>query len=62
MNDHEQAGQFMTECVDFWFDGPGDTTVRPTPDYLLDHAKAERARILAAEEDLKQPPQDSKAP
>lgn len=36
-------------CVDFWLDGPGDTTVRPIPPERLEHAKALRDRILAAQ-------------
>lgn len=37
------------DCVDFWLDGPGDHTVRPCRPELLEHAKAERAKILAAQ-------------
>ena len=38
------------DCVDFWLDGPGDKTVRPIPPERLERAKAERAKILAAQQ------------
>jgi hypothetical protein len=37
------------DCIDFWLDGPGDHTVRPCRPEHLEHAKAERAKILAAQ-------------
>src|SRR5438046_1060900 len=37
------------DCVDFWLDGPGDTTVRPIPPERIEQARALRDRILAAE-------------
>lgn len=44
------AVQSMTvDCVDFWLDGPGDTTVRPIPESRLPQAKALRELILEAE-------------
>ena len=36
------------DTVDFWFDGPGDATVRPCRPEHLEHAMAERAKIQAA--------------
>ena len=36
------------DSVDYWFDGPGDTTVRPCRPEHLPHLRAERAKILAA--------------
>lgn len=36
------------DCVDVFLDGPGDTTVRPCRPEHLAHARAERAKILAA--------------
>jgi hypothetical protein len=35
-------------CVDVYIDEPGDTTVRPCDPRMLEHAKAERAKILEA--------------
>jgi hypothetical protein len=43
------GGRFLSDCVDFWFDGPGDNTVRPIPAEQLEQAKALRDRIRAAE-------------
>jgi hypothetical protein len=65
MNDTNQTsddgGRFLTvDCVDFWFDGPGDTTVRPIPPERLEQAKALRDRILAAEAAAKQASQDTR--
>jgi hypothetical protein len=53
MKSHEKnptdGGRFLsTDCVDFWLDGPGDHTVRPCRPELLEHAKAERAKIQGA--------------
>jgi|SoiMethySBSTD1v2_1073268.scaffolds.fasta_scaffold2027219_2 hypothetical protein len=43
-------GRFLsTDCDDFWLDEPGDHTVRPCRPSLLEHAKAERAKIMAAQ-------------
>ena len=36
------------DCEILWLDGPGDTTVRPCRPEHLAHARAERAKILAA--------------
>lgn len=44
------------DCTDFWLDGPGDHTVRPCRPEHLEHAKAERAKILAAQALQNQPP------
>lgn len=33
------------DCVDVYYDGPGDTTVRPLTGKLLELAKAQRALI-----------------
>jgi hypothetical protein len=42
-------GRFLsTDSDDFWLEEPGDHTVRPCPPYLLEHSKAERAKIQAA--------------
>jgi hypothetical protein len=46
-------------CVDVFVDEPGDTTVRPCDPKMLEHAKAERAKILAAQAAKRQPPQDA---
>jgi hypothetical protein len=35
-------------CVDAYSDEPGDTTIHPCRPSLLEHAKAERAKIQAA--------------
>jgi len=49
------------DCEIVWLYEPGDTTVRPILPSLLEHAKAERAKILAAQALQNQtPPQDSK--
>ncbi len=46
----DDSGRFLsTDCVDFWFDGPGDHTVRPVPAHRLAQVKAEHEKILAAE-------------
>ncbi len=63
MNDAERkpsdGGRFLTvDCVDFWFDGPGDTTVRPIPPERMEQAKALRDQILAAEAAKKRLPQN----
>jgi hypothetical protein len=54
MNDAESTSDdtsrsLTLDCVDFWLDGPGDHTVRPIPPERLVHAKAEWAKILAAQ-------------
>lgn len=55
----EDTGRSLsTDCDDFWLDGPGDHTVRECPPYLLEHAKAERAKILAAQATVSQKPPD----
>jgi hypothetical protein len=45
--------------VDFWFDGPGDKTVRPLTGVLLEHAKAAREMIVAEEAKRKQQPSEN---
>jgi hypothetical protein len=60
MNDREppleDTGHSLTvDCVDFWLLGPGDHTVRPIPPERLEWAKAERAKILAAQAAAQQP-------
>jgi hypothetical protein len=44
------------DCVDFWLDGPADTTVRPLTGERLERAKALRALILAEEAKKEQEP------
>ncbi len=52
------GGSFKTiNCVDVWFDEPGDTTVRPIRPSLMEHAKAERAKIYG-DKDV-QPPMEN---
>ena len=65
----EKSSQFDDEsyfhsldCDVVWLDKPGDTTVRPIRPSLLEHAKAERAKILAAQALQGSPPQNVKQP
>ena len=39
------SGYTSHDCVDVYYDGPGDTTVRPLTGKLLELAKAQRALI-----------------
>lgn len=40
-----QSGSTSHDCVDIYYDGPGDTSVRPLTGKLLELAKAQRALI-----------------
>ena len=54
----QDNGYSTTEnCVDVWFDGPGDKTVRPLTGARLEQAKALRALIM--EEEAKQKEQQN---
>jgi hypothetical protein len=45
------GGAFKTvNCVDVWIDEPGDKTVRPVSPALLEHLKAERAKVYGSRE------------
>ena len=47
----DDGGSFKTiDCVDVFIDGPGDHTVRPIRPSLLEHAKAERAKVYGSRE------------
>ena len=50
-SDHlDMKGDYSwTDCVDFWFDGPWDNTIRPIPPERIERVKALRDQILAAE-------------
>jgi hypothetical protein len=48
------AGFYSLDCVDVWFDGPGDKTVRPLTGKLLELALAERERMAKWEAWYKQ--------
>jgi hypothetical protein len=59
MNENQEQGRFLSvDCV--FIDEPGDQTVRPIPPGLrLEHSKALRHLILAAEAAEKNPPKGS---
>lgn len=60
MNSSDDTAQSMTiDCVDYWIDEPGDTTVRPIPPERLERAKALRELILAAEAEAAKKPANS---
>jgi len=49
----DETGRFLSvDCIDFWLEGPGDHSVRPIPSDRLEHAKAERAKVLAAQAEV----------
>ncbi len=58
----KDGGRFLSDCVDFWLDGPGDHTVRPIPPERIEQARALRDQIRAAEAAEKQRTQDSPMP
>ena len=58
MNDNEDRGRFVSDCIDVFIDEPGDHTVRPIRPERIEQARALRDQILAAEAAGKQ---DSKA-
>jgi hypothetical protein len=66
MNDTNHTGNVgarsWSDCVDFWFDGPADHTVRPIPPERLEQAKALRDQILAAGAAEKHRTHDSSTP
>lgn len=47
-HDGNESYSHSLNCDIMWLDGPGDTTVRPCRPEHLAHARAERAKILAA--------------
>ena len=50
MNESNDNGRFLTvDCIDVFIGEPGDTTVRPVPEYRLKQLKELRDQILAAE-------------
>jgi hypothetical protein len=49
MNDKEEKGRFVSDCIDVFVDEPGDTTVRPIPPERIEQARALRDQIMAAE-------------
>ena len=55
MNDTEERGRFLSDCIDVFIDEPGDHAVRPiAPGPRLEQARALRDQILAAEAAEKQ--------
>ena len=52
--------QSWSDCVDFWFDGPGDHTIRPIPPERLAQAKAVRNQILEVQAGVNRTAQDAR--
>lgn len=58
MNDHyETPGGFDSrDCVDVFYDGVGDTTVRPIPEHLRAFVVAEREKLIRWQKEYGLPP------
>ena len=60
MNENEERGRFVSDCIDVFIDEPGDHTVRPIRPERIEYVRALRDQILAAEAAKKQAAQDSR--